>query len=181
MGVTDGTLFVFETLTFTYSKSHFKMAKKAGGKKKRSTSNVFSQFEQSQIQEFKEAFQMIDADRNGIITVGDLKATYASLGVRDLDQDMLDNMCAEAGAPINFTIFLNIWPTNSTVPTQKTLLSKPSNSSTKTTKVSSQSRPSRKSSNPRPTDSTTTNSNNSSNWPSQTKKASLTTKPSATP
>merc|ERR1711981_627252 len=85
-----------------------KMAKKAGGKKKRSTSNVFSQFEQSQIQEFKEAFQMVDVDRNGIITVGDLKATYASLGVRDLDQDMLDNMCAEAGAPINFTIFLNM-------------------------------------------------------------------------
>merc|ERR1712061_259537 len=108
MGVTDGTLFVFETLTFTYSKSHFKMAKKAGGKKKRSTSNVFSQFEQSQIQEFKEAFQMIYADRNGIITVGDLKATYASLGVRDLDQDMLDGMCAEAGAPVNFTIFLNM-------------------------------------------------------------------------
>merc|ERR1711972_172188 len=101
MGVTDGTLFVFETLTFTYSKkskTNFKMAKKAGGKKKRSTSNVFSQFEQSQIQEFKEAFQMIDADRNGIISVG----------VRDLDQDMLDNMCAEAGAPINFTIFLNM-------------------------------------------------------------------------
>merc|ERR1719186_888961 len=71
------------------------MAKKAGGKKKRSTSNVFSQFEQSQIQEFKEAFQMIDADRNGIITVGDLKATYASLGVRDLDQDMLLNMLAD--------------------------------------------------------------------------------------
>merc|ERR1711879_985655 len=86
-----------------------KMGKKDLKKKsKRSTSNVFSQFEQSQIQEFKEAFQMIDVDRNGIITVGDLKATYASLGVRDLDQDMLDNMCAEAGAPINFTIFLNM-------------------------------------------------------------------------
>merc|ERR1711931_227612 len=95
-------------LTKKELKSQFKMAKKAGGKKKRSTSNVFSQFEQSQIQEFKEAFQMIDADRNGIITVGDLKATYASLGVRDIDQDMLDNMCAEAGAPINFTIFLNM-------------------------------------------------------------------------
>merc|ERR1712184_124715 len=100
MGVIDGTK-VFETLTFTHSKSQKPHSKwpKAGGKKKRSTSNVFSQFEQSQIQEFKEAFQMIDADRNGIITVGDLKATYASLGVRDLDQDMLDNMCAEAGAP----------------------------------------------------------------------------------
>merc|ERR1712042_112532 len=109
MGVTDSH-WCTRDLLFDQKKlkSQFKMAKKAGGKKKRSTSNVFSQFEQSQIQEFKEAFQMIDADRNGIITVGDLKATYASLGVRDIDQDMLDNMCAEAGAPINFTIFLNM-------------------------------------------------------------------------
>jgi Ca2+-binding EF-hand superfamily protein len=85
------------------------MGKKDMKKKtKKSTSNVFSQFEQQQIQEFKEAFQMIDADRNGIITPGDLKATYASLGVRDINQDDLDNMCAEAGAPVNFTIFLSM-------------------------------------------------------------------------
>jgi len=77
-------------------------------KKKRSSSNVFSQFEQAQIQEFKEAFQMIDADRNGIIDVGDLRATYASLGVRNIDQTQLEGMCSEAGAPINFTIFLNM-------------------------------------------------------------------------
>merc|ERR1711881_477364 len=75
---------------------------------KKSTSSVFSQFEQQQIQEFKEAFQMIDADRNGIITVGDLKATYASLGVRNVDEDELNKMVAEAGAPINFTIFLSM-------------------------------------------------------------------------
>ena len=81
---------------------------KKNAKKKKSSSNVFSQFEQAQIQEFKEAFQMIDADRNGIITVGDLKATYASLGVRNIDQDMLENMVSEAGAPINFTIYLNM-------------------------------------------------------------------------
>merc|ERR1712227_137955 len=86
-----------------------KMAKKDMKKKtKKSTSNVFSQFEQQQIQEFKEAFQMIDADRNGIITVGDLKATYASLGVRNIDQDELEKMTAEAGAPINLTIFLGM-------------------------------------------------------------------------
>merc|ERR1711879_867368 len=86
-----------------------KMGKKDLKKKsKKSTSNVFSQFEQQQIQEFKEAFQMIDVDRNGIITVGDLKATYASLGVRNIDQDMLENMVSEAGAPINFTIYLNM-------------------------------------------------------------------------
>lgn len=84
--------------------------KKAGMKKKkaRSTSNVFSQFEQAQIQEFKEAFQMIDVDRNGVIDVGDLKATYASLGVRNMEMDVLEGMVSEAGAPINFTIFLNM-------------------------------------------------------------------------
>merc|ERR1712076_160570 len=86
-----------------------KMPKKDMKKKtKKSTSNVFSMFEQQQIQEFKEAFQMIDADRNGIITVGDLKATYASLGVRNVDQDELEKMTAEAGAPVNFTIFLSM-------------------------------------------------------------------------
>merc|ERR1712088_1301221 len=94
MGVTDGTKSIRDS-NF-YSKST------------KSSSNVFSQFEQAQIQEFKEAFQMIDADRNGIITVGDLKATYASLGVRNIDQDMLENMVSEAGAPINFTIYLNM-------------------------------------------------------------------------
>merc|ERR1712014_220501 len=91
------------------SKKKIKMGKKDLKKKsKKSTSNVFSQFEQQQIQEFKEAFQMIDADRNGIITVGDLKATYASLGVRNIDQDELEKMTCEAGAPINFTIFLSM-------------------------------------------------------------------------
>merc|ERR1712141_681917 len=104
MGVTDRTIF-----DARHKKTSTKMAKKdLKSKKKKSTSNVFSQFEQQQIQEFKEAFQMIDADRNGIITVGDLKATYASLGVRNIDQDELEKMTAEAGAPINFTIFLNM-------------------------------------------------------------------------
>ena len=78
-------------------------------KSKKSTSNVFSQFEQQQIQEFKEAFQMIDQDRNGIIDEGDLKATYAALGIRFNDKEKLQEMIAEAdGATINFTVFLNM-------------------------------------------------------------------------
>merc|ERR1712018_393884 len=107
MGVSDCIFYYIDTQKTTEKNS--KMGKKDLKKKsKKSTSNVFSQFEQQQIQEFKEAFQMIDADRNGIITVGDLKATYASLGVRNVDQEELEKMTAEAGAPINFTIFLSM-------------------------------------------------------------------------
>ena len=46
-------------------------AKKIANNKKRphrATSNVFAMFDQNQIQEFKEAFNMIDQDRDGFIT-----------------------------------------------------------------------------------------------------------------
>ena len=60
-------------------------SKKAKGKntKKRpprATSNVFAMFDQSQIQEFKEAFNMIDQNRDGFVDVDDLKDMLASLG-----------------------------------------------------------------------------------------------------
>ena len=49
-------------------------SKKSGAKKKaqRATSNVFAMFDQTQIHEFKEAFNVIDQDRDGIITAKDL-------------------------------------------------------------------------------------------------------------
>ncbi|XP_050931075.1 myosin regulatory light chain 2, atrial isoform isoform X1 [Lates calcarifer] len=60
-------------------------SKKASNKRQRggqkSCSNVFSMFEQSQIQEFKEAFGCIDQDRDGVIKKQDLKETYAQLGI----------------------------------------------------------------------------------------------------
>ena len=44
------------------------------------TSNVFSMFDQSQIQEFKEAFNMIDQNWDGFIDEEDLHDMLASLG-----------------------------------------------------------------------------------------------------
>merc|ERR1712076_48735 len=85
-----------------------KMAKGKGKKKAKGTSNVFSMFEQSQIQEFKEAFGMIDANRDGFIDKEDLRSTYASLGVMSIENSKLDEMMAEAPAAINFTVFLNM-------------------------------------------------------------------------
>jgi myosin regulatory light chain 12 len=83
------------------------MPPKKGKKSKKQASNVFSMFEPSQIQEFKEAFGMIDANRDGFIDKNDLLATYESLGASCLDSTM-DAMLAEAPGPINFTVFLNM-------------------------------------------------------------------------
>jgi len=107
--------------------------KKGGKKAKKNASNVFSMFEPSQIQEFKEAFGMIDANRDGFIDKEDLIATYESLGVTNVESSRLDEMIKvsepmsdrkwlmshdwkieineifkEAPANINFTVFLNM-------------------------------------------------------------------------
>ncbi|XP_078267922.1 myosin light chain 5-like isoform X2 [Rhinoraja longicauda] len=88
-----------------------KTKKKEGGAKRaqRASSNVFSSFEQTQIQEFKEAFTLIDQNRDGFIDKEDLKDTYASLGKLNIKDDELESMLQEATGPINFTMFLNLF------------------------------------------------------------------------
>jgi len=84
---------------------------KKGSKKKRAqraTSNVFAMFEQSQIQEFKEAFNMIDQNRDGFIDKEDLHDMFASLG-KDPEDTYFDEMVNEASGPINFTMFLTLF------------------------------------------------------------------------
>ena len=64
-------------------KRRAEMASKAkGGKKKveRASSNVFAMFDQKQIQEFKEAFGIIDVDKDQTISEADIAATWQSLG-----------------------------------------------------------------------------------------------------
>ncbi|UYV66889.1 hypothetical protein LAZ67_4003244 [Cordylochernes scorpioides] len=75
---------------------------------KRSGSNVFAMFTQHQVQEFKEAFQMIDQDKDGFISKNDIRATFDSLGRLATEQE-LDSMVSEAPGPINFTMFLSIF------------------------------------------------------------------------
>jgi len=87
-----------------------KEGKGEGKRAQRATSNVFAMFNQNQIQEFKEAFTMIDEDRDGFISVGDLKAIYASLGREPKDSE-LNEMLKEAPDPskFNFTAFLTLF------------------------------------------------------------------------
>nr|AAW22542.1 myosin light chain [Gryllotalpa orientalis] len=77
-------------------------------KAKRTGSNVFSMFSQKQVAEFKEAFQLMDHDKDGIINKNDLRATFDSLGRLASDKE-LDEMVSEAPGPINFTQLLTLF------------------------------------------------------------------------
>ncbi|XP_040277747.1 myosin regulatory light chain 10 [Bufo bufo] len=83
--------------------------KKAKKKTDGAGSNVFSMFDQSQIQEFKEAFTIMDQNRDGFIDKGDLRDTFAALGRINVKSEELDDMVKEAPGPINFTIFLTMF------------------------------------------------------------------------
>jgi len=74
----------------------------------RATSNVFAMFDQAQIQEFKEAFNMIDQNRDGFIDKEDLHDMLASLG-KDPSDEYLEEMMRCSPGPINFTMFLTMF------------------------------------------------------------------------
>lgn len=77
---------------------------------KRSGSNVFSMFSQAQVAEFKEAFQLMDNDKDGIISKSDLRATCDAVG-KLANEKELDEMINEASGPINFTQLLALFGT----------------------------------------------------------------------
>lgn len=96
--------------------NHIKMSsRKTAGRRattkkraQRATSNVFAMFDQAQIAEFKEAFNMIDQNRDGFVEKEDLHDMLASLGKNPTD-DYLEAMMNEAPGPINFTMFLTLF------------------------------------------------------------------------
>jgi len=91
--------------TRTSSKGSSKSSSK---KAKRSGSNVFSMFSQTQVAEFKEAFQLMDHDKDGVINKSDLRATFDAVGKLSNEKE-LDEMVNEAPGPINFTQLLSLF------------------------------------------------------------------------
>ena len=59
---------------------------------------------------------MIDNNRDGTIDAADLKGTYASLGIMNVEDEMVNSMIKEAPAALTFTVFLgsisrfDFWP-----------------------------------------------------------------------
>ncbi|KAI0209680.1 Myosin regulatory light chain, striated muscle, 25 kDa [Lamellibrachia satsuma] len=74
----------------------------------RATSNVFALFNQAQIQEFKEAFTMMDQNRDGIIDTEDLGCIFQQTG-REPDPKQLKLMMEESPNQLNFTHFLTLF------------------------------------------------------------------------
>ncbi|KAK2144198.1 hypothetical protein LSH36_777g02106 [Paralvinella palmiformis] len=85
-----------------------KAKKRSRQRTHRYTSNVFSMFNQAQIQEFKEAFNMIDQNRDGFIDKDDLLEMLTSLG-KNPEDIYMETMINEAPGPINFTMFLTLF------------------------------------------------------------------------
>ncbi|XP_078105751.1 myosin, light chain 2b, regulatory, cardiac, slow [Sander vitreus] len=90
------------------TESRVQSPKKAKKRSDGAGSNVFSMFEQAQIQEFKEAFTIMDQNRDGFIDKNDLRDTFAALG-RTACQEEIDEMLTEAPGPVNFTVFLTMF------------------------------------------------------------------------
>lgn len=65
-------------------------------------------FSQTQVAEFKEAFQLMDHDKDGIIGKSDLRATFDDVGKLSNEKE-LDEMINEAPGPINFTQLLSLF------------------------------------------------------------------------
>jgi len=74
----------------------------------RKGSDAAATFDQKTINEFKEAFGIMDQNKDGFIDKNDLRDLYASMG-QIADESKLDAMIKEAGDKINFTTFLTLF------------------------------------------------------------------------
>merc|ERR1712154_41584 len=91
------------------SNSSNKMAKGSGSKKaKKSGSNVFALFSQRQIQEFKEAFGIMDADKDGLLSSSDIVAAFNAVG-KSISSGEASNMLSESPGPVNFTQMVTLF------------------------------------------------------------------------
>ncbi|KAJ7596794.1 hypothetical protein C8J56DRAFT_882464 [Mycena floridula] len=99
-----------------------KLTKAQKSRARREPSGVFSLFQAPQIQQFKEAFQLIDHDKDGWVNESDLKEIFSSLGISPSKSMMEELLSARPGTHnrtssydessadrgINFTMFLTM-------------------------------------------------------------------------
>merc|ERR1712226_1730214 len=64
--------------------------------------NIFDSFSHSAIQQLKEAFGIMDADKGGLLSSSDLVAAFAGVG-KSVSDGEASGMLSEAPGPVNFT------------------------------------------------------------------------------
>ena len=65
-------------------------------------------FSQRQIQEFKEAFGIMDCDKNGLLSEDDLVSAFAAVG-KSISSGEASNMLSESPGPVNFTQMVTLF------------------------------------------------------------------------
>ena len=65
-------------------------------------------FSQRQIQEFKEAFGIMDCDKNGLLSEDDLVSAFAAVG-KSISSGDASNMLSESPGPVNFTQMVTLF------------------------------------------------------------------------
>jgi len=64
--------------------------------------NIFDFFSASAIQQFKEAFGIMDVNKNGVLEADDLVAAFTAVG-KSVSSGEAQSMLDETSAPVNFT------------------------------------------------------------------------------
>jgi len=70
--------------------------------------NVFALFSQAQISEFKEAFTLMDLNKDGFLDASDISGIWAQTG-QEADSGTVDAMLQESPGKLNFTNFLTLF------------------------------------------------------------------------
>ncbi|CAL4123561.1 unnamed protein product [Meganyctiphanes norvegica] len=84
------------------SRSSSKKAKKGAAE------GPYGAFTEQQIQEFQEGFRIMDADRDGVLTLHDIRHIFDEIGRISTDTD-INEMLGEVEGPLNFTTFLKLF------------------------------------------------------------------------
>merc|ERR1712121_602037 len=70
--------------------------------------NIFDSFSHSAIQQFKEAFGIMDVDKDGLLSASDLTTAFANHG-KSISGGEAQSMLDEADGPMNFTQMVTLF------------------------------------------------------------------------
>merc|ERR1711878_47395 len=99
--IQPGIALLHSFLGLSHHHHYYKMPKKA---------NIFESFSHSAIQQFKEAFGIMDTDKDGLLSASDLVAAFGAHG-KSIGSGDAQAMLDEVDGPMNFTQMVTLFAT----------------------------------------------------------------------